>query len=78
MIIELFGAIATLLVGISFVFEDIRLIRWFNLTGSVFFVVYGFEIGAIWTAILNLGMILVNGWHLMKIYKGDKNGRENK
>lgn len=69
--LEFIGFIATTLVFLSFVFSDIKLIRWLNLIGSIFFVIYGFGIGAIWTGIMNAGLIFVQAYHLLKIKKED-------
>lgn len=71
--LELFGFIATLLVFVSFIFTDVKLIRWVNLVGSIFFVLYGFGIGAFWTGVMNFGLVFVQGYHLIKLYaKGGK------
>lgn len=72
-LIGICGGIATCLVGVSFIFTDIKWIRWFNLIGSVFFVIYGFGVGAFWTGAMNSTMIIINSWHLRKIYKGEEN-----
>lgn len=71
-IIELFGLLASVLVFVSFLPSNIRMIRWLNLVGSVFFVIYGFNIGATWTALTNLGLLFVQGYHLCKIYRRKK------
>ena len=73
MILEACGLVATFLVFVSFLPKGIKPIRWFNLLGSVFFVVYGFGIGAFWTGFLNACLIGVHIYHLVKIYKGEKN-----
>lgn len=72
MIIELIGFIATFLVFISFIPKDIKLIRWLNLIGSIFFVVYGFYVEAFWTGILNICLVFVQIYHLFLIYWGKK------
>jgi len=78
MIVELIGFIATFLVFISFIPKDIKLIRWLNLIGSIFFVIYGFWISAFWTGILNFCLIFVQIWHLFKIYRGKKDTKIQK
>lgn len=71
-LIELTGLIATITVFISFLPKNIFFIRWMNLVGSVFFVIYGFGIGAFWTGAMNLGLIFVQLYHLVKLYKNKK------
>lgn len=44
--LETTGMAATTLVFISFLFTDVKWIRMLNLVGSIFFVIYGFGIGA--------------------------------
>lgn len=77
--IEITGLIATMLVFVSFLPKNIVFIRWANLIGSIFFVIYGFGIGAFWTGAMNAGLIIVQAYHLTKIYiERKKNGREDK
>lgn len=48
------------------------------MVGSVFFVIYGFGIGAFWTGALNLGLIFVQLYHLIKLYRNKyKKGKQN-
>ena len=68
--LEVAGFLATLLVFVSFIFTKIKVIRWLNLIGSIFFVIYGFGIGAFWTGLMNAGLILVQAYHLGKLYGG--------
>lgn len=67
---EVAGMIATTLVFISFSFTKIKWIRFLNLVGSIFFVIYGFGIGAFWTGFMNAGLVLVNLYHLIKLQRG--------
>ena len=71
--IEICGVIATVLVFVSFLPTDIKLIRWLNLFGSIFFMIYGFSIGATWNGLTNLGLFFVQIYHLAKIYRKEKN-----
>lgn len=71
-LIEICGFIATVLVFVSFLPTDIKLIRWMNLFGSIFFIIYGFNVGAIWNGLTNLGLFFVQTYHLIKIYKEGK------
>lgn len=70
--LEIFGILATISVFVSFLFSNVKLIRWFNLFGAICFVIYGFGIGAIWTGVLNFGLIFVQIYHLNKLRKNQK------
>lgn len=74
--IEIIGLIATLLVFISFLPKNVLFIRVVNLLGSVFFVIYGFNIGAIWTGVLNSVLLLVHSYHIVKILKERKDNAD--
>lgn len=78
MLLEIAGFIATTLVFISFLPKGVKPIRWFNLIGCIFFVVYGFGIGAFWTGFMNFCLIFVQIYHLVKIYKKEKEQNESK
>ena len=69
--LEFAGFLATLLVFISFLFSDVKTIRILNLIGSIFFVIYGFGIGAFWTGAMNAGLIIVQIVKLIKLRKED-------
>lgn len=77
-LIEISGLVATILVFVSFIPKNIKFIRWANLIGSIFFVIYGFGIGAFFTGLMNSGLILVQTYHLIKIYKGEIYAGKNK
>lgn len=78
MLLEIAGFIATTLVFISFLPKDVKPIRWFNLVGCIFFVIYGFGIGAFWTGFMNFCLIFVQIYHLVKIYKKERKQNESK
>lgn len=77
MIIEIIGIFATLFILISMCFKTTTekgsiYMRILNLTGSAIFVVYGILVPAWSTAILNFGLIVVNGYHLFKLLRSKK------
>lgn len=77
--LEVCGLIATFLVFVSFLPKGVKPIRWFNLFGCIFFVIYGFGIGAFWTGFMNFCLIFVQIFHLIKIHKEEqKNAGQNK
>ena len=74
MIIELVGIVATLFILTSMLFKTNTtkgaiIMRSINLVGSAIFVVYGALLPAISTAILNAGLVLINGFHLIRLLK---------
>lgn len=66
--IQICGGIATFLVFISFLPTNIKWIRWLNLVGSIFFIIYGFSVGAYWNGLTNVGLFFVQAFHLIRIY----------
>lgn len=74
--IEICGMVATILVFVSFLPTDIKWIRWLNLAGSVFFIIYGFSVGALWNGLTNVGLLFVQAFHLSKIYYKERKKRD--
>lgn len=74
---EILGFISSVLVLISFLFNDIKIIRIINIIASIVFVVYGILISSFSIIFLNISLILIN---IIKIIKeeGNKNGRKAK
>lgn len=72
MLVDIYGIIASLLVFISFLPKDIKIIRWLNLIGSIFFIIYAVNINAIWTAVTNIGLFFVQTYHLTKIFREER------
>lgn len=52
--------------------------RILNLIGSAVFVLYGILLPAISTAILNLGLVIVNAYHLIILLKENKKANTTK
>lgn len=66
--LEWLGYLASLLVLISLLMNSIIKLRWINLLGSSIFSFYGFLIAALPVGFMNLGIVLINIYHLVKIY----------
>ena len=66
---EWLGYIASLIVLISLLMSSVKKLRWINLVGSLTFAVYGFLIGALPVAVMNTGIIGINIYYLMQMYK---------
>ena len=66
---ELIGITGTLVILIGFLSDKEKVIRGFDLAGSLLFVIYGAAIGSLSTILLNSVLILV---HTYKFYRGRK------
>jgi hypothetical protein len=69
---EIIGFIASALVLVSFLMKDVRTIRFVNIFGAVFFVVYGVLTHTWATAIMNISLIIVHSYYLVKLRKNKK------
>ncbi len=67
-IIEWIGYLGSAIIAISLMMSSIVKLRWLNLTGAAIFSSYGFIIGAMPVAFLNLFITLINVFHLYGIY----------
>ncbi|MFD3157563.1 GNAT family N-acetyltransferase [Haloimpatiens sp. FM7330] len=66
--LEWLGYLASLIVLISLLMSSILRLRWINLIGSSLFSLYGFLIGALPVGFMNLGIVIINIYYLVKIY----------
>ena len=71
-IIEAVGYIGSSLVLISFLMVSVVKLRVVNTVGSIIFTVYAFIIKSYPTAIMNLCLILINIYHLVKMYNTER------
>jgi len=63
---DILGYVATIIVLISFTQSDIKRLRILNILGCVLFGFYGFVLGAIPVIIINLSVILINIFFLIR------------
>jgi len=66
--IDWIGYIASFVVLVSLLMTSIAKLRWINLVGCLIFGYYGLLIGSIPTAIMNLGIVFINIYYLVKLY----------
>ena len=66
--LEILGYIASVIIAASMMMNSIIKLRWINLAGASLFSVYGFIIGAIPVGMLNLFIVSVDIYYLIKIY----------
>ena len=75
--LEIIGLFGSMLVLISMCVKssDIKgniLMRIINTIGSIIFVYYGFALNAYSTAVLNIGAIIINIYHIIMLIKNPK------
>ena len=66
---EIIGLIASVFVLISFIPKDIKLIRCINIVGCIVWIIYGILIGALSVWLMNLLVMIVHIYHLIKTKK---------
>lgn len=66
-IIQLIGYFSTLLILISFLMTSVVKLRLLNLAGSIIFVVFAFLTKSYPTAIMNIGLCLINIYFLIRL-----------
>ena len=71
-IIELVGYFASVMVLVSLLMSSVVKLRVINSIGSAVYVVYALIIGSYPTALLNLGLVIVNMYFLIKMLKNKK------
>ena len=64
--IEILGWVATLVIIVSFLVNDIKTLRTFSLIGAILWVIYGFAIQS--SSIVFLNLVIV-GIQIYKLYK---------
>jgi hypothetical protein len=67
-LIEWIGYIGSVIIAVSLMMNSIIKLRWLNLLGASIFSTYGFIIGSLPVALLNLFISLINIYYLYKIY----------
>lgn len=66
--LEWLGYLSSIIVAISLTMSSIIKLRWYNLVGSAIFSFYGFMIGSLPVGFLNLFIVCINIFYLIKIY----------
>ncbi len=72
-IVQLIGYIGSALVLVSFLMVSVYKLRVVNSIGSVVCVIYGFIIGAYPTVVMNLCLVAINVYYLIKMINTQKN-----
>lgn len=67
--IEWVGYIGSFIVLVSLLMGSIKKLRWINLVGAIVFAFYGVMIASIPTAFMNIGIVIIDAYYLIKIYQ---------
>lgn len=67
--LEIFGYLGTALVLLSMMMTSVLKLRLFNILGSVISMTYAFLSGAWPVVFLNLGLIIINLWQLLRLQR---------
>ncbi len=70
--IEILGIAATIMILISFTFNDVKKIRIFNMIGSMMYVVYGAYIRSLSVWLLNMACVLLQVYKLFEEKNNNK------
>ena len=71
-LIQAIGYFSTVLILISFLMTSVVKLRLVNLAGSVIFVVFAFLTGSYPTAIMNIGLCLINIYFLIRLWRSKR------
>lgn len=66
--IEIYGYICTIVVAISFLATDIKILRILNCIGCIMFAIYGYLMHATPVIIINVFVTIIHLWFLIKLW----------
>ena len=69
MLIEALGILASILIICAFMFKDIRIIRILDAIGAALYILYGVLIHSFPNILLNLFLVIIQIYHLIKLSK---------
>jgi hypothetical protein len=67
-LLDWIGYVASLIVLVSLLMSSIKKLRWINLIGALLFGAYGFLIGSFPTGFMNLGIVVIDIYYLVRMY----------
>jgi len=67
-LLEWIGYVASAIVLISLLMSSLKKLRWINLGGALLFGIYGFMIGSIPTGLMNVGIVMIDIFYLLRMY----------
>ncbi len=68
-IVDLIGYVASFIILVSLLMSSVKKLRLINLVGAIIFGVYGFMIVSYPTAVMNLGIAVIDIYYLVKMYQ---------
>lgn len=71
-LIELYGYLGSALIAVSLMMSNIYRLRWINMVGAGMFASYGLIIQAWPVFVLNGFIVLINIYHLSRLYRKPK------
>jgi len=63
---EVLGTIASIIILISFLYNDLEKVRIINIVGCIVFIIYGFSIKSFSVCFLNGSLLLIHIYYLLK------------
>lgn len=66
--IDWFGHTASVVILVSLTMRSIVKLRWINMVGGAMFSAFGFMIGSMPVALLNLGIVFIDMYYLYRLY----------
>ena len=70
--IDVLGWVATCVIILSFLVNDIKLLRGLNLVGALLWCIYGFIVGTSSILVLNLVIVGIQSYKLYQLWKISK------
>lgn len=67
--LDLFGYVSSFVILVSLTMSSIVKLRWINLVGAGLFTAYGLLLHSVPTAFLNFGIVLIDMYYLIILYK---------
>ncbi len=68
-VVEIIGYVASFIILVSLLMSSVKRLRMINLFGSMIFTGYGFAIESYPTAIMNLGIVAIDLYYLIKLQR---------
>lgn len=75
-ILEIFGYVGMALVLVSMMMTSVKWLRIFNMSGAIICATYGIATNTWPTALLNIGLLLIQAVQLIRLYRIDKKEEE--
>ncbi|MBE6958136.1 MAG: uroporphyrinogen decarboxylase [Ruminococcaceae bacterium] len=71
-LLEIFGYVGMALVLVSMMMTSVKWLRLFNMTGAIICAIYGILTNTWPTALLNMGLLIIQAVQLIRLYRMEK------